>query len=256
MKKNLIFIFSLLFSFALSAKTPVIKMRSDEWCPYACDPKTGQPGFMVEIAKEVFSKKGYKVEYDVSNWARVISDVKNGEYDAVVGASKSDVQGFIIPSVPTGILINYYWAPKDSRWSYKGESSLDYINIGVINDYTYGEAIDSLVKKNHKSFRKVSGEVPLLRLIQMTESGRLHAFVENPLVLEYSMKKYKKDKNAFKIVSKNLANDPDLFIAFSPAHPELSKKYAKILDEGVAELKKNGRFKAILLKYGITDWTN
>lgn len=235
------------------AKDKVLKIRSDEWCPYACDPKSDHPGFMVEIAQEVFKKRGFKVDYDIMNWARVILDVKTGQYDAVVGASRSDVVGFVIPQIPTGLLVNYYWAPKNSKWSYKDENSLDYMKIGVINDYTYGDEVDRMLKKNHTSFKEVSGEAPLLRMIQMAETGRLDAFVENPVVLEYTLKKYKKSKNIFKVVSKNMANDPDLFIAFSPANPR-SKEYAKMLDEGVVELRKSGKLRAILLKYGLSDW--
>lgn len=253
MFKSLTLILCLTLSSSLLAKDKVITMRSDVWCPYACDPKSDHPGFMVEIAREVFKKKGYKIDYDVMNWARVVSDVKTGEYDAVIGASRADVKGFVIPQVPTGILVNYFWALKDSKWSYKNEGSLDYVSVGIVNDYSYGDEIDSLVKKKHKSIREVSGESPLLRLIQMTETGRLIAFVENPLVLDYNMKKLKKDKSVFKAVSKNLANDPDLFIAFSPAHP-MSKEYAKILDEGMEELRKSGKLKEILSRYGLSDW--
>ncbi|AUN98193.1 hypothetical protein C0V70_08750 [Bacteriovorax stolpii] len=253
MVKPLSLILCLILSFSLQAKDKVISMRSDIWCPYACDPKSDHPGFMVEIAREVFKKKGYTIDYDVMNWARVLSDVKIGEYDAVIGASRADVREFVIPQVPTGILVNYFWALKDSRWSYKDEGSLDYVSVGTVNDYSYGDEIDKLVKKKHKSIKEVSGESPLLRLIQMTESGRLMAFVENPLVLGYNMKKLNKDKKIFKAVSKNLANDPDLFIAFSPSNPK-SKEYAKILDEGMEELRKSGKLKEILLRYGLSDW--
>ncbi len=257
MKESLAFIFLMLmtFSWRLEAQVrdKVIKMRSDEWCPYACDPKSDRPGFMVEIAREVFSKKGFKIDYDVMNWARVVSDVKTGAYDAVVGASRADVKGFVIPQVPTGILTNYYWAPKNSKWTYKDVSSLDNVTVGIINDYSYGDEVDDLVKKRHKSIKEVSGQDPLFRLIQMTETGRVVAFVENPVVLEYNMKKLGKDNSIFKIVSKNLANDPDLFIAFSPANPK-SREYAKILDDGVLEMKKNGKLKEILERYGLSSW--
>lgn len=240
---------------SFSAHSETISMRSDEWCPYACDPKSSKPGFMVEIAKEAFAKYGHKVNYEVMNWPRALVEVKNGKYNAVIGASRSDVEGFVIPQIPTGVLINYYWTLKENKWEYKGESSLKGIKVGVINNYSYGDEIDHLVKGKHLSFKEVSGESPLLRLIQMTESKRLDAFVENPFVLEYNLNKLKKNKSLFKVASPNIANDSNLFIAFSPANPK-SKEYARLLDRGVVELRKSGRLKAILAKYGFSDWEN
>ena len=87
----------------------------------------------------------------------------------------------------------------------------------------------------------------------MTESKRLDGFIENPLVLEYNLGLMKKDIKKFKAVSPNLANDPDLFISFAPGHPK-SQEYAKILDLGMAEMRKSGRLKVILARYGLKDW--
>ncbi len=87
----------------------------------------------------------------------------------------------------------------------------------------------------------------------MTEAKRLDGFIENPLVLEYNLKLMKKNIKKFKAVGPNLANDPDLFISFAPGHPK-SKEYAKILDLGMVEMRKSGRLKAILAKYGLQDW--
>lgn len=251
--RRLFILYFMLLNLYFPAKADVITLRTDEWCPYACDPKSDKPGFMVEIAREVFAKHGYKIDYDIMNWARALTDVRSGQYDGVIGASKVDVAGFVIPMLPTGVLVSYYYTRKNDPWMYTGPDSLKSKKIGVINDYTYGDEIDSLVAKRHSSFKKVSGESPLLRLIQMTETKRLDGFVENPLVLNIALDRLNKDMNQFKIASKNLANDQNLFIAFTPAKPK-SKEYAKILDEGVIELRKSGRLKIILQKYGVSDW--
>lgn len=250
-----LFILSLFLNISLPKvlQADVITLRTDEWCPYACDPKSDKPGFMVEIAREVFKKHGHTIDYNVMNWPRAVADVKSGQYAGVIGASKADVEGFVIPNLPTGLLVSYYYTRKDDSWTYSGPASLKGRSVGVINDYTYGDEIDNLVAKKNPAFKLVSGEEPLLRLIQMTETKRINGFVENPLVLDYTMAKLKKDKNLFKAASKNLANDPDLFIAFSPVNPK-SKEYAKLLDEGVNELRKSGRLKIILQRYGVSDW--
>ncbi|MBY0413086.1 MAG: transporter substrate-binding domain-containing protein [Bdellovibrionales bacterium] len=241
----------LLLSLASYADT--ITLRTDLWCPYACDPKSSKPGFMVEIAKEVFKKRGHFVDYGVMNWARAIADVKEGKFNGLIGCSKAEVDSFIIPKIPTGVLVNYYYVNKNDSWVYSGEKSLQGKKIGVINDYSYGDEIDKLVSKRNKSFVKVSGENPLLRLVQMVEGGRIDAFIENPLVLAYTLSNLKMNKDNFKVASSNIANDPDLYIAFSPKDPK-SKIYSQMLDEGIEELRKDGKLKIILAKYGLSDW--
>src|SRR5690349_12435671 len=84
-----------------------IKLTSDLWCPYACEPNSDKPGFMVEIAKEVFSSKGHTVKYELLNWARAIKATRIGRFDGIVGASRSDVQDFEIPKMAAGYMENF-----------------------------------------------------------------------------------------------------------------------------------------------------
>ena len=236
------------------ARADEIKLTSDLWCPYACEPTSDKPGFMIEIAKEIFKSKGHTVRYELINWARAIKDTKAGKYDGIVGASKADVPGFVVPSIPTGKLENYYFTLRSNQWTYKGVESLKKVKMGVINDYSYGEEVDKQVAKKNPSITVISGNDALKRMIQMTEAKRLDGFVENPMVLYYTLMELKKNVQDYRPSSPNLASDPDLFIAFSPKK-STSVKYAKILDEGVQELRKNGKLKEILKKYGLNDWT-
>lgn len=250
MKLFITILFCLSFSKAHSA---LITLKSDLWCPYACDPKSDRPGFMVEIAQEVFKKNGHSVQYSVMNWARAVVDVRSGKYDGLVGCSKADVDGFVIPTVPTGAMSSRVFTLQNDSWFYVNQDSLKSKKIGVINDYTYGGKIDDLVKSQNPAFHSVSGEGTLLRLIQMTESKRLDGFVENPLVLDYTLKLHHKDKKKFRVASDDLTRNPELFIAFAPSKPE-SRKYAKMLDVGMGELRKSGRLQVILSKYNLSDW--
>ncbi len=252
-------IFNWFFTFILisisisNSKAAIITLRSDIWCPYTCNPKSDKPGFMIEIAQEVFKKKGHTIQYGVTTWPRALSDVRSGKYDGLVGCSRVEVDDFAVPETATGTLINYFWTKADSTWTYKNKDSLAGKKFGIVNDYVYGNEVDNLVKEDNQSFKKVAGEYPLYRLIRMAEEKRIDGFVENPIVLKYTLKELKKSDKTFRIASSNIANDPDLHIAFAPNKPH-SREYAKILNEGMIELRKNGRLKEILAKYGLTDW--
>ena len=231
-----------------------LTITSDLWCPYSCEENSDHQGFMVEIAKAIFEPKGHKIQYKIVNWARAVQEAKAGKANGVLGANRGDVPGFILPSLAIGNSANYFWALKDSKFNYQSIELLKDKKIGVINGYSYGgDEIDLPIQKKNKSFVVVSGDKALSQLIKMAAAKRIDAFIENPNVLQYVLSTMPEYKDKFQIVSKNMGSDPDLFIAFSPANPN-SKKYADLLSEGMKTIRKNGKLKAILARYGMVDW--
>ncbi len=231
-----------------------IKIAADPWCPFTCEPNTSMPGFMIEIAEEAFKNSGHKIIYSKLSWARALTDARNGIINAAVGAARREVPGFILPKKAIGTALNYFFTLPNDSWTFTDEKSLGKKTFAIINGYSYGSAIDDIIAKKHRGFKEISGEDPLLRMIQMTETKRVNGFIEDISVLAYKLQSLNKKADLFKISSQNLvANDPQLFIAFSPTNPK-SKEYAKILDEGMIQLRKSGKLALILKKYSVKDW--
>lgn len=231
----------------------VITLKADLWCPYTCDPASGEPGYMVEIAREIFHEAGYEVNYKIDNWARVVDEVRSGQIDGLVGAARADAPGFVFTAEPFGRSQNFFWAMKDSSFHYTDHQSLKGKKVGVINSYTYGDEVDAYVKKKDPSFVVISGNDALEKIVKMISAHRLDAFVENPNVLAFALKNDPVMFHSLKAVSKNIADNQDLFIAFSPKGKN-SKKYAELLSQGLPKLKKSGKLKAILARYKIKEW--
>lgn len=202
-----------------------INLSSDLWCPYACDPKSATPGFMVEIAKDIFESAGHKVNYKIVNWARAISETRMGKYNGIIGASRTDAPDFIMPGKAIGYSSNFFWVNKDNRWKYKNLESIKGKKIGVINSYSYGEEIDLPVQNKNPFYIIVSGDTALTKMIRMTEAKRLDGFIENPFVLNYVLKDMIEYKDKFKSASKNITVDTELFVAFSPKNPKNMLNY-------------------------------
>lgn len=250
--KNILIV--LLLSFlTYQVKADEINLSSDLWCPYTCEPESSLPGFMIEIAQEVFKKHGHTIKYQKLSWARALADARVGRIDGAVGASRKEVDGFVIPQVANGNLLNYFYTLSSNPWFYKDEKSLYKKTFAVINGYSYGAVVDKLIEKKHPSFKSMAGDDVLTRMIQMTTTKRIDGFVEDPAVLSFSLKKRNLKNSYFKIASPNMATDPELFIAFSPKNPK-SKEYARLLDEGMNDLRKSGKLKEILNKYSVKDW--
>lgn len=253
MKKNkkLLVLISLLFS--LHAHSDEINLVSDIWCPYVCEPNSKTPGFMVEIANVIFAEAGHKVHFKLINWARAISETRDGKYTGLVGSSRSDAPDFIMPGEATGQSSNFFWINKDDTWAYKGIDSLKGKKMGVINSYSYGDEIDQPVQDKNPHFIIVSGDDALAKMTRMTLAKRLDGFVENPNVLAYFLKDSSDYKDKFKSVGHNVTKDSELFVAFSPKNPK-SKIYAELMSKGIINLRKTGKLKHILKKYNIKDW--
>lgn len=238
---------------AAPASAETISFRSDYWCPYICNPESENPGYMVEVAKAVFEKQGYKVQVKLSNWVRAIKDTRANKVQGLIGCSVVDAPDFIYPKNSLGLMKNAYFVSKKSKWSYTGRPSLQGLRIGVINGYTYGDSVDNLIRTRHRSFVPFSGDRPLEQIIRMIQAGRLDGFIENPVVLQYTSVIARIALEDLKLAGWVENRDPSLFIAFSPNNPK-SQEYAKILSRGVDELRRSGELQRILDKYNLKDW--
>ena len=63
-----------------------ITLAADLWCPYNCQPKEENPGFLIEIAKYSLEKQGHTVKYHLVPWQRAIRMVRKGQYHGLVGS--------------------------------------------------------------------------------------------------------------------------------------------------------------------------
>lgn len=243
---------STLFASSLYADT--IRLRADDWCPYNCEPGTDEPGFMVELTRAIFEKAGHTVEYKQLNWARSIKDCRKGEFEGIIGATKEEVEDFIFPEEPQGISGEDFVVKKGDPWRFKDESSFETITLGAIRDYGYGEPIASYIEKNEKNSKKVvfvSGDDVLDRALKMLLKGRINVYVESSWVLKNFLRQNKDFKKDIEIAGS--VEPEDIFVAFSPALPK-SKEYAKILGDGVKEMRANGELKKLLDRYELSDW--
>ena len=244
----------LLLSIIVFSYAKTITITADEWCPYNCEAKSENKGYMIEIAKNIFEKEGYELVYIVSkSWEDAIKQTRDGKFNAVVGALKSEVPDFIFPRQTQGTSSDSFFVKKNSTWHYDGVESLNQVTLGCIKDYGYGKDIDAYVLKNINDIKKVqciSGNRALYQNAKKLLYNTIDMMIEDPNVLEYNFR-LKGTNIPFKMVG--YTNAEDIYIAFSP-HNHNSKKYAEILSKGMLELRKSGELKKILDEYGLKDW--
>lgn len=235
------------------AKPETISFRSDFRCPYVCRPESERPGYMVEVLRHIFEKKGYKIEVKINNWLRSIKDTRSNKAHGVIACRQFDANDFIFPKRNLGMMQNGYFTLKTSTWKFQGRKSLQNKRIGVVNGYSYGDSIDKLIKARHKSFVPFSGTRPLEQIIHALKDGQLDGFIETPLTLHYSLAELKIPADILKLSGWVANQDPYLYVAFSPNNKN-SELYAEFLSKGIDELRRSGELQRILGKYHLRDW--
>lgn len=236
------------------ARADVISIRSDSWCPYNCAPDSKKPGYGIEIAKAIFEKAGHSIDYQLMNWTRSIDRGLKGEHTAIIGARREEAQGYVLPKECVGKQGNVFAVSKDSTFSYSGTASLSGKVLGIIQSYSYNEALDEYIKKNAANPQAIdaaTGDDALERNLSKLASGRLDAVVDDKAVLTYKVNEMGfSDK--LKVVSSG-DEASEVFLAFSPKNPK-AKDYADLFDKGMEELRSSGKLAEILGRYGLSDW--
>lgn len=250
MKLILTFLIMLYVQSTFAQRT--IEVRADDWCPYTCDPKSGENGFIIDLAKKILESKGYKVSYKLLNWARSIKDTRLGKYDAIAGAAKSDAPDFQFPKE------HYSWQKiaffGSAKSTLKASTAQDFAGkkLGIINSYSYDDATNLAVEKKEAFLEIVSGDDGLLSLTRMVLDGRIDGFLENPAVFKTFAKKNGVKYEDFKILGTPKMDKQLLYIAFGPKVKDAAKLNT-LIDQGIKALRKNGEYQKLLEKYNLED---
>lgn len=248
--RNILISFTLFLAFATPAVSDEILLLADEWCPYNCATDAKDQGFVIDIARRAFEKAGHTLSYKVLPWARAIEEARADKASGIIGAYKEDAPDFIFPDEAVSSSGQGFFSKTGFSWQFKDVSSLDTVSIGVIQDYAYGDLLDSYIKKHISNPSKIqfsSGDNALDINVKKLLAGRISVLVEDEAVMKHLM-------NTEKIADKiqlvgSLPAEP-LYIAFAPKGKK-SKEYAKILSDEIKTLKSSNEMKSILAKYGL-----
>lgn len=241
----------------LFGETPLPKeilLVADEWAPYNMAPGTKPEGYIVDIAREIFAAEGITVQYRTVPWARALIETRAGRFTGVIGASTGDAPGFIFPDEPFAVNRLGFYTVAGSKWTFTGHESIETVTLGVIKGYDYRPWLSEYIDANAKNPKLVQimvGESPLENNIVKLIEGRVDVIVDSQTSVLYTAKRMHLEQ---KIQSAGFDTEEALIhIAFSPADPN-STRYARIVTDGIAAMRRSGRLAEILAVYGLKDW--
>ena len=230
----------------------VIKVIYDDYCPYYCDYQTfARRGYLADILKAIYEKRGYQVEFLFAPYARALKDVETGEADVVPGVFESEAKHLLLSKLRIGLLQFVFFVKKEINWEFTGIESLKKIKtIGVIRSYDY-LIIDDYLRDNPDRTLVISGENQATRGLKLLSIGRISAFPEDRFVGNFYAAQINRS-DQFREAG-NLGDLADLLVAFTPKSKK-AKQLKSIYEKGLFELRASGELGKILEKYTLTDW--
>jgi len=231
-----------------------VTLVADEWPPFNATPNAAEEGFLVDVARAVFEKKGIQVSYKLIPWRRAVELTRAGTYNGLLGASKTDAPDFIFPSEELARNVMSFYVRRDSPWVFNHRSDIEDVSLGVIAGYDYRTWLLDYIEAHRNEPRKIqvmTGRQPLQRNILKLLNNRIDAIVDNEaVILNVARRMGLNDRIKPAGYGSEIAY---IYIAFSPKHAD-SQRYAQLLSEGLVQLRLNGQLASILSKYGLKDW--
>ncbi|MFG0720542.1 substrate-binding periplasmic protein [Pseudomonas sp. GLN_6] len=240
-----------LLAWAGWARAETLVIAGDIWCPVNCQPGSERPGIFVELAREIFTEAGIEVQYKALNWARTLQMVRRGELNAAVGAGVEDAPDFLFGTTPVASSRSCFFTLPDSTWRFTGTASLAGQRLGVINDYSYGDELNTYIALHHGDSERIqiaAGDTALALNIGKLTHGRVDVVLENAWVMQAMLASQGRAGDLREAGCR--APDVPIYLAFSPVL-ESSPRYVAIFEQGLQRYRANGRLQALLAAYGV-----
>jgi polar amino acid transport system substrate-binding protein len=237
---------------ALAAKEKIV-LAADYWCPYNCDPKDKNPGYLVELAQKAFEIYGIDVEYKLMSWSDALNAAVEGHINGVIGFSNESPE-LLLPQIPQAYSIISTFTRKDSNWVYYDIESLSNNKITLIQDNYMGDLVLQYFTVNYpmhpELFLVETGDYAVANAINNLLEGKADIYLEDEKVANYyiinnNLSSY--IKNSGRITEG--ASSP-IFIAFSPKCPR-SVSYIKMLEDATQSLNDTGELSHLQRKYEV-----
>ena len=244
----------LLVSRAGAGETLVL--AADNWCPYNCDPASGRPGYVVELARAIFRERAITIEYQQISWSRSLHLARAGQVNGLIGVTPREAPELVFPEEPVGVSHNSYWTVKSSHWRYNGPRSLDNLQVGVIQQYDYGKPLNTYLHDpaNRSHVQWLSGPNALVQNLKKLAASRVDVVVEDEAVVRYMARKSGLlERFRLAGVEGSARGEDDVYLAFSSRDPH-ARQHARTLDTGIRALRRSGELARILARYGLRDW--
>lgn len=232
------------YASSASSGEKVIHLATLEWPPYVGQTLKGK-GLSSAIIVQVFKQMGYEVELSFRPWARVLSEVKLGHFDAgypsYYSKERESLFGLSKPFLHSPLR---FLAHKEKPIVYNSLKDLQHYRIGVVHGYLNTPALDGA--EYLRKIKSNSDKENLEKLIQ----GKLDLIVIDEYVAIHIFNQYFPNLlESYTFLQPPLQNKP-LHLIFSrkkKGFEQILEKFNKTYEK----MRTNGEIDRIHTQFGL-----
>jgi polar amino acid transport system substrate-binding protein len=209
---------------------------------YFFDENQEPNGICIEVIHHVAKQLNISVQFSSYPWNRMIHNGKEGYVDAIMPLFKtSERERFLIfPETEIIMEDTSFFTLKAKTLSYSGNlNDITNRHIGVVENYSYGEAFD----KKHIKYKTVAESDD--QLIPLVLNKRVEMGIGNTMVITYFARK-RDAADKIKFLSPPVITNP-LYIGFSKA--KVSAEFVIQFNKSLQDFKLSKNYIAIIEKY-------
>lgn len=237
----------------LTLDAATLTVRADDWFPVNGKPRSAQEGVYIDVLRAVLEPAGHTLDYQLQPWDAAVADVRAGRQDCVVGAARTDAPDLVFARRPWMTFDNVYYAMADRGIRIESLDDLQRYTLGVIQDYSYGDALDAYIEAHRHDPQRIRvvdmGRDPLAIQVSRLVAGRIQVTVEASVVMQAHLREARLHERIVPVGA--LHEEQHIFLACSPAKPEL-KPLLQLIDDGYDRLESAGTLAAFYAKYGLS----
>ncbi|NHZ83372.1 ABC transporter substrate-binding protein [Massilia sp. CCM 8695] len=233
-----------------AAASDVIRMASDDWCPFVCatDGKlTG--GYLVDATLQAMGAAGYLVEPILMPLNRAMRETRTGDIEGVYAPPVDDRLRL---SAPIAYSTACFYTRANAKWAYRDQRSLAGITVGVIADYGYDDgAMDAYIvarRADRHALDFSHGAKAGTTNLQKMLAGRFLVMLEHEAVV--GLQAHKLGVTAQLRQAGCLKQALPLTIGFA-REDSRSATWLRVLANGIKHLEASGALRKLRERYAI-----
>lgn len=167
-----------------------ITLGTTQWCPYTCDYQGNEHGIVGDIFIKTLRRHNISLSIEHYPWSRAITLANENKIDGLLTATPEESKNLIFSSSPLGHYQMCFYTKNNNAWQFKKSLNLKENKLGVIQNYGYGEPLDSYLKvQKQRNLYEISGANSIERLIKLLTSNRVDIIIEDQRVFEWALSK-------------------------------------------------------------------
>ena len=217
-----------------------VSLVTSKFPPYK-DPELPDNGLLVAITRAALEKVGYELTITYRPWARILVEIKSGNYDGILGVwYREQRQAWLAYSQPIGVNRVMLFKHTGLAFKFNGFNSLKPYTIGVVRGYA---TTPEFIAANLNVEDVTSDEQNVHKLV----NRRIDFTLMDDLVMHNLLNKKYPGLDVIEEVGLVVERE-ETFVGFSKDAVGFTQKLIDF-NIGLKEIRQDGTFSRIMKKY-------